>query len=224
MVRRGSIVTAVAVVASSAAFAASAFAGGGPGGHGHGPGGGGPPGHGHGGDHGQPTYLNPRAPIPKRVDDLLGRMTLAEKVGQMTQAERASLTPDDSQLTTPGLGSVLSGGGLVPTPNTPEAWADMVDRFQAAALETRLGIPLLYGVDSVHGHGNLQGATVFPHNIGLGATRDADLVERVGHITAIAALETTAATAIATDPRLIMVGLPSCSVGRARDYPGLVHF
>src|ERR1700712_5659805 len=100
MVRRGSIATTVAVVASSAAFAASAFAGGGPGGHGHGPGGGGFPGHGHGhggggGTHGQPTYLNPRAPIPKRVNDLLGRMTLAEKVGQMTQAERASLTPDD---------------------------------------------------------------------------------------------------------------------------------
>src|SRR4051812_6624651 len=100
MVRRGSIATTVAVVASSAAFAASAFAGGGPGGHGHGPGGG-PPGHGHGhghggGDHGQPTYLNPRAPIPKRVNDLVRRMTLAEKIGQMTQAERASLTPDDS--------------------------------------------------------------------------------------------------------------------------------
>ena len=61
----------------------------------------------------------------------------------------------------------------------------MVDRYQEAALETRLGIPLLYGVDSVHGHGNLQGATVFPHNIGLGATRDPDLVEQIGHITAI---------------------------------------
>ena len=61
----------------------------------------------------------------------------------------------------------------------------MVDRFQEAALETRLGIPLLYGVDSVHGHGNLQGATVFPHNIGLGATRDPALVEEIGHITAI---------------------------------------
>ena len=61
----------------------------------------------------------------------------------------------------------------------------MVDRFQEAALDTRLGIPLLYGVDSVHGHGNLLGATVFPHNIGLGATRDPALVERIGHITAM---------------------------------------
>jgi hypothetical protein len=74
-------------------------------------------------------------------------------------------------VTTWRLGSLLSGGGSVPTPNTPEAWADMVDGFQERALETRLGIPLIYGADSVHGHGNLVGATVFPHNIGLGATR-----------------------------------------------------
>ncbi len=103
----------------------------------------------------------------------------------MTQAERIDVDADPSLITTHGFGSILSGGGSTPTGNTPEAWADMVDRYQAAALETRLGIPLLYGVDSVHGHGNLQGATVFPHNIGLGATRDAALVEKIGHITAI---------------------------------------
>ncbi|HEY6759123.1 MAG TPA: glycoside hydrolase family 3 protein [Baekduia sp.] len=183
MGRRGSIIASIAAVAASAAILVpGAFAGGGPGGHGHGPGGGGPPGH--GGDGGQPTYLNPRAPIPKRVSDLLGRMTLAEKIGQMTQAERAPLTPDDSQVTTLGLGSVLSGGGSVPTPNTPEAWADMVDNFQKAALQTRLKIPILYGVDTVHGHGNLDGATVFPHNIGLGATRDPQLVRDVEHVAA----------------------------------------
>ena len=112
-------------------------------------------------------------------------MTLAEKIGQMAQAERVDIDADPSLITTYGLGSVLSGGGSTPASNTPEAWADMVDRYQEAALETRLGIPLLYGVDSVHGHGNLQGATVFPHNIGLGATRDPELVERIGHITAI---------------------------------------
>jgi beta-glucosidase len=111
-------------------------------------------------------------------------MTLAEKVGQMTQAERASLTPDDSQIATLFLGSVLSGGGSVPTPNTPAAWADMVDGFQKTALSTRLKIPILYGVDTVHGHGNLLGATVFPHNIGLGATRDPGLVRDVEHIAA----------------------------------------
>lgn len=131
-----------------------------------------------------PAYQDPDLPIPDRVADLLARMTLEEKVGQMTQAERIDVADDPSLITTYGLGSVLSGGGSVPDPNTPEAWADMVDEFQRAALETRLGIPLLYGVDSVHGHANLLGATVFPHNIGLGATRDPRLVQRIGHITA----------------------------------------
>jgi beta-glucosidase len=138
-------------------------------------------------DHQQvrPAYKNSHLPTAQRVDDLLSRMTLAEKIGQMTQAERVDVDADPSLITTNGLGSILSGGGSTPATNTPEAWADMVDRFQEAALETRLGIPLLYGVDSVHGHGNLQGATVFPHNIGLGATRDPGLVEQIGHITAI---------------------------------------
>jgi beta-glucosidase len=129
-------------------------------------------------------YKDPSQPVPARVADLLSRMTLEEKVGQMTQAERQAVTDDPSRVTDWNLGSVLSGGGSTPTPNTPEAWADMVDGFQRAALNTRLGIPLLYGVDSVHGHGNLLGATVFPHNIGLGATRDPALVRRVEHITA----------------------------------------
>jgi beta-glucosidase len=111
-------------------------------------------------------------------------MTLEEKVGQMTQAERDTVFDDATPITTLGLGSILSGGGSVPTPNTPEAWADMVDRFQRAALDTRLHIPLLYGVDTVHGHGNLLGATVFPHNIGLGASRDPALVEQIEHVAA----------------------------------------
>jgi beta-glucosidase len=129
-------------------------------------------------------YQNPKLPTPDRVDDLLARMTLEEKVGQMTQAERIDVAADPELITTYQLGSVLSGGGSVPESNTPEAWADMVDEFQEAALDTRLGIPLLYGVDAVHGHANLLGATVFPHNIGLGATRDPRLLERIGHITA----------------------------------------
>jgi beta-glucosidase len=131
-------------------------------------------------------YQDPRQPVNQRVRDLLSRMTLQEKIGQMTQTERARVDNDtDVDLITSGnLGSILSGGGSTPTENTPEAWADMVDRFQEAALETRLGIPLIYGVDSVHGHANLMGATVFPHNIGLGATRDPDLVRRAAHITA----------------------------------------
>ena len=129
-------------------------------------------------------YENPHLPTGKRVDDLLSRMTLVEKVGQMTQTERYQVDADETPITTFGLGSILSGGGSTPAAgNTPQAWADMVDRFQGAALKTRLKIPLLYGVDSVHGHGNLLGATVFPHNIGLGATRDPDLVRRIAKIT-----------------------------------------
>ena len=124
--------------------------------------------------------LAPRA----RAELLLAQMTLEEKVGQMTQAERGAVTGDPGLITTWRLGSLLSGGGSTPTPNTPEAWADMVDAFQARALRTRLQIPLIYGVDSVHGHGNLVGATVFPHNIGLGATRDPGLVRAVEHVTA----------------------------------------
>jgi beta-glucosidase len=124
--------------------------------------------------------LAPRA----RAELLLAQMTLEEKVGQMTQAERGAVTGDPSLVATWRLGSVLSGGGSTPTPNTPEAWADMVDAFQAQALRTRLQIPLVYGVDSVHGHGNLVGATVFPHNIGLGAARDPRLVEQIEHVTA----------------------------------------
>jgi len=133
---------------------------------------------------GPPAYRDASLPVSQRVNDLLGRMTLDEKVGQMTQAERGDVAADPSLVTTWKLGSVLSGGGSVPADNTPSGWADMVDSLQARALDTRLGIPLLYGVDSVHGHGNLYGATVFPHNIGLGATRDPKLVERIGHITA----------------------------------------
>jgi beta-glucosidase len=109
-------------------------------------------------------------------------MTLLEKIGQMTQVEVKSLR--EGAVRDFGIGSVLSGGGGNPTPNNPEAWAEMVCRVQREALESRLGIPLLYGVDAVHGHSNLRGATIFPHNIGLGATADPDLVERIGRVTA----------------------------------------
>jgi len=130
------------------------------------------------------TYLDPGLPVKQRVADLLGRMTLAEKVGQMTQAERGAVDSDQAQIAGLALGSLLSGGGSVPSPNTPEAWADMVDGYQSHALESRLRIPILYGVDSVHGHGNLVGATIFPHNIGMGATRDPALVREAAHLTA----------------------------------------
>jgi beta-glucosidase len=130
------------------------------------------------------VYENPHAPTFVRVKDLMKRMTLQEKIGQMTQAERDSVTDDTSPITQLNLGALLSGGGSVPKPNSPQSFADMVDRFQRAALATRLHIPILYGIDAVHGDGNMLGATVFPHNIGLGATRDPNLVGDVEHVTA----------------------------------------
>ncbi len=136
------------------------------------------------GDGDRLPYENPRLPVRERVADLLSRMTLEEKVGQMTQTERYQVFADETPITTLGLGSILSGGGSTPAQNTPEAWADMIDRFQRAALRTRLGIPLIYGIDAVHGNGNALGATVFPHNIGLGATRDPKLVRKIAEITA----------------------------------------
>jgi beta-glucosidase len=117
-----------------------------------------------------------------RATDLLARMTLDEKIGQMTLVEKGSIRPD--AVTRYFIGSILSGGGGSPDKNTTEAWADMVDKFQEAALKTRLAIPILYGVDAVHGHANLKGAVVFPHNIGLGATGDTELVRRIGEATA----------------------------------------
>src|SRR3954451_23036771 len=150
------------------------------GGHGDGAG----QGNGGGQSGGTLPYQNARLPVRQRVQDLLSRMSLAEKIGQMTQAERANIGADTSKITTDNLGSVLSGGGSVPTPNTPAAWADMVDQYQRAALATRLKIPLIYGIDTVHGDGNMYGATVFLHNIGLGASRDPQLVADVEHVAA----------------------------------------
>jgi beta-glucosidase len=140
--------------------------------------------------HGLP-YLDSSLPISQRVSDLISRMSLAEKIGQMTQADRFMFT--DSTTTSNSsannlrawdVGSLLSGGGDTPTPNTPTGWADMVDGFQAQSLATPLQVPLIYGEDTVHGVGNMIGATVFPHNIGMGATRDPALAAQEGAVTA----------------------------------------
>ncbi len=136
-------------------------------------------------------YRNGRLPAEARIIDLMARMTLEEKIGQMTLVEKNSLIPGD--ITVEYIGGVLSGGGGYPTgDNTPEGWAAMVNGYQDEALATRLGIPIIYGVDAVHGHSNVYSATIFPHNIGLGAANNADLVREVCRLTAIE----TAATGI----------------------------
>ena len=127
-------------------------------------------------------YLDTTKPIDERVADLLGQMTLPEKIGQMTQIEKNSISPEDT--TNYCIGSILSGGGGNPDPNTPTNWRSMVHEYLEAGLKTRLKIPVIYGVDAVHGHSNVVDATIFPHNIGLGATRDTDLMKRIGTATA----------------------------------------
>ncbi len=133
----------------------------------------------------------PPAPGPKPLRDyddraqaLLGRMTLEEKVGQMTQADEDTLV-ETADIATYFLGSVLNGGNSETGANRLTDWREMYDRCQSQALRTRLRIPLLYGVDAVHGHNNVWGAVVFPHNVGLGATRDKALVEEVARVTAL---------------------------------------
>ncbi len=143
------------------------------------------------------TTHESRAAVDARVEALLAQMTLAEKIGQMAQIEKNSVTPE--QVRDHAVGSVLSGGGGNPSPNTPADWARMVRDFQEAALQSRLGIPIWYGTDAVHGHNNVRGATIFPHNIGLGAARDADLVRRIAQVTAREMLATHANWAFAPE-------------------------
>jgi beta-glucosidase len=119
-----------------------------------------------------------------KVHALLATMTLEEKIGQMTQAEQNALK-DVGDIEKYFLGSLLSGGSSDPKAgNSLEAWTDMYDGYQAHALKTRLAIPILYGVDAVHGHNNVLGAVVFPHNVGLGCTRNPRLVESAARVTA----------------------------------------
>jgi beta-glucosidase len=115
---------------------------------------------------------------------VLARMSLAEKIGQMTQAELGHLKNYD-EIGELFLGSVLSGGGSDPkSGNDLASWTTAVEACQAASQKTPLRIPLLYGIDAVHGHNNLLEAVIFPHNIGLGCTRNPDLVREVSRITA----------------------------------------
>ncbi len=122
--------------------------------------------------------------VDRQAAALVAQMTLEEKVGQMIQADYLALQGHEDDITRLALGSVLNGGSSDPGDNSPLAWADAVDACQRRALATRLKIPLLYGIDAVHGHNNIPGAVIFPHNIGLGAARDPALVERAARVTA----------------------------------------
>ncbi|KAK3036172.1 hypothetical protein RJ639_029909 [Escallonia herrerae] len=133
-------------------------------------------------------YKDPKQPLNARIKDLMNRMTLEEKVGQMTQIERKLASPDVMKKYF--IGSILSGGGSVPAPKaSAESWINTVNELQRGALSTRLGIPMIYGIDAVHGHNNAYKATIFPHNVGLGVTRqrnlDPNLLKRIGAATAL---------------------------------------
>ena len=121
--------------------------------------------------------------IDGEVKKLVSSMTLEEKIGQMTQVDYRYLA-DKADIRKYFLGSILSGGGSTPPTNQPSSWVDLYNSFQEEALKTRLKIPLIYGIDAVHGHNNVLGATMFPHNIGLGCTNDKALVQEIAAATA----------------------------------------
>ncbi|MBO3734952.1 glycoside hydrolase family 3 protein [Glycomyces niveus] len=129
------------------------------------------------------SYRDADAEVADRVADLLGRMTIEEKVGQMTQVAVPAIERIPADIGLLGIGSLLNGGAEA-LHDTPEGWAAMIDGFQREAMESRLEIPLVYGIDAVHGNGALPGAVVFPHNIGLGAAHDPDLAAQAAAITA----------------------------------------
>ncbi len=127
-------------------------------------------------------YMDARLSIEDRAEILLSVMTLDEKIGQMALVEKGSIT-DMKDVSIYGIGAILSGGGGKPEENTPEGWKKMVLGFDTASRASRTGIPTLYGIDAVHGHANVPGATIFPHAIGLGVSRDPELVRKVAEAT-----------------------------------------
>src|SRR5215472_4804171 len=130
------------------------------------------------------TKPKPLSSYDAQVKPLLAKMTLEEKIGQMTQAEQNELK-DPADIENYFLGSVLSGGSSDPKEgNSLEAWTNLYDRIQARTKNSRLKIPVLYGIDALHGHNNVLGAVIFPHNIGLGCTRNPELVAQISRITA----------------------------------------
>ncbi len=126
--------------------------------------------------------------IEARIDAIMVKMTLEQKIGQTIQADSGSVTPEDVKKYR--LGSVLSGGNSAPGPlpyADTDTWLEMADKYWEASNDpegVEIAIPVIWGIDAVHGHANLLGATIFPHNVGLGAARDPDLIERIMNVTA----------------------------------------
>lgn len=120
----------------------------------------------------------------QKIDSIMSLMTIEEKIGQMTQIDQQFLDTIQD-IAEYGIGSLLSGGGSHPDTNHFEAWTDLYDKYQKVALSSRLGIPLIYGIDAVHGHNNVYGATIFPHNVGLGCANDYEVCRKVSEATAI---------------------------------------
>ncbi len=128
--------------------------------------------------------VNAQNAIDKKVDALLSQMTLDEKIGQMTQVDYDAIKKNVDDIVKYYLGSILCGGNSEPDDITAKGWANLYDSFQNLALTTRLKTPIIWGIDAVHGHNNVDGATIFPHNVGLGATHNPKLVEQVAAVTA----------------------------------------
>ena len=126
--------------------------------------------------------------IEARIDEILPKLTLEQKVGQVIQADNGSITPEEVKKYR--LGSVLSGGNSAPGPlpyADTKSWLEMADKYYAASIDTtgvEIAIPYIWGIDAVHGHANLKGAIIFPHNVGLGATHNPDLIENIMSVTA----------------------------------------
>ena len=139
-------------------------------------------------------FLKPDNALDRKAGALLSQMSLDEKVGQMTQVDMGAMK-DKNDIARLALGSMLSGGSSDPADITAKGWAAAYNDFQSYALKSRLKVPLIYGIDAVHGHNNVDGAVIFPHSIALGATRNAKLVERAARTTA----EEIAATGIDWD-------------------------
>ena len=126
--------------------------------------------------------------IEAKIDEILPKLTLEQKVGQVIQADSGSVTPDEVREYR--LGSVLSGGNSAPGPlpyAEAKAWLEMADKYYNASIDSEgveIAIPIIWGIDAVHGHANLKGAIIFPHNVGLGAMNNPDLIEKIAKITA----------------------------------------